>query len=239
MTEREVQHMVVDALHAIGNGIPARFYLVGPDDAHFEQRNNCDCYNERYHQVDSDSDWEVFQCIIEGSLHCYEEGIEDDANAQGGQQHGQEILLCRVDSCALGLIAFAQILQISINNHNAVVDNHSKHNNKCCQRDNVELNASKVHNGYRNKGAQGYSDCRHNRRTKWEQHHHHKNDNEHGDEQVAQEVGNANAHHLRLVGYSSHIDIARELVLPVIVKYLLHIATILKHIVAWSHLHRQ
>ena len=85
---------------------------------------------------------------MEHTLHRDEEGVENGTDADSSQQHRHKILLGRVDGRFLGLIAFAEILQIAVDDHDGIVDHHSQHHNQCCQRHDVQFDAGHIHNGY-------------------------------------------------------------------------------------------
>ena len=81
MTEGNAEHTVISALHPVGDGIAAGTHLVGLNDFHLKEGNDSHGKEEGYHQVDGDGDGKVFQCVMEGSFHCQQQGVEDDADA--------------------------------------------------------------------------------------------------------------------------------------------------------------
>ena len=127
MSKGEVEHLVVCALHPLGNFITIRTHFFRLDDASLEERDDCDRQHQRHHEVDGNGNREVLQTVVEHTFHRDEERIEDSTDADGSQQHRHKILTRRFDGGIKGFEAFAQILQIAVDDHNRVIDNHSQH----------------------------------------------------------------------------------------------------------------
>ena len=176
---------------------------------------------------------------MEHTLHRDEERIEDGTDADGSQEHGHKILAGRLYGGIKGLKAFAQILQIAIDDHDRVIDNHSQHHNQCRQRHDIQFDTHHIHHRHTHKGAQRDGDGRHDGRTDGEQNHHHQDNDGHRDEQIAQEVAHALCHHLGFISYAGHIHVLGQFVLTEIFQHLIHLLTILHHVITRRHLHRQ
>ena len=234
-----VEHLVVCTLHPLGDGVSVSTNLIGSDDASLEERNDCNSQHQRYHQVDGNGDGEVLQTVMEHALHRDEEGVEDGADANGGQHHRHEILLSRLDGGIVGLETLIEVFQITIDHHNRVVDNHSQYHDQGRERDNVQFDTHHIHEGYTHKCAQRNGDGCHNSRSDGEEHHHHEDNDQHGNQQIAQEVAYTLHHHLGLIRNAGHLHILGQLVLAEVIQHLIHLLAIFHHIVAWCHLHRQ
>ena len=239
MAERPVEGLVVGALYPLRNGIASSTHLAGLDDLDLEEGDDRHSKQQRYHQVDGDGPGEVFQRIEEHALHCEEEGEEDGADTDGGEHHRHEVLLGGVDGRLFGLIAFVQVFQIAVDDHDRVVDNHSQHHNQRRKSDDVQFDACYKHDRHRYERAQRYGNGCDDGRSQGEEYHHHQDNDDHGDEKVAQEVGHTQAHHLRLVGYARHFHVGWQLVLTEVVEHLVYRLTILYHVIAWCHFHRK
>ena len=156
--EGELEDVIVGLLYPLCDGISIGFYLVGADNLHLEERDNRDGKDERHHQVDGNGDGEIHQTIMENALHRKEEGVEDGADADGGQHHRHEVLLGRPKCCFVGFQSFAEILQVAIDDNDAVVDNHSQHYNKRGQSYDVEFNTHHIHDCHRYESTERDSD---------------------------------------------------------------------------------
>ena len=176
---------------------------------------------------------------MEHTFHGEQEWEEYGADTHRGQHHRHEILACRLQGCDLWLIALAEVFQVAVDDHDAVVYNHAQHNNQGCQRDNVELDAHQIHDGHRDKRAQRDGDGSNDGRPQRKQHHHDKDDDRHGDEKVAQERADAELHHLGLVGDARDIDVVGQLFCAELIEHAVHLIAILHHIVSRRHLHRE
>ena len=238
-TEGEVEHLVVSALYPLRDGIAVCLHGAWLDDTRLEERNDAHSQSQRHHQVDGDRDGEVLKCIVEHTLHRDEVGVEDGTDTDGGEHHRHEVLLGRVDGCTLRLVALAQVLQIAVDDHDGVVDNHSQHHDEGCEGDDIQFDAHHIHDRHRDKRTQGYGDRGHDGRAQGEEHHHDEDDDDHGNDQVAQEGGDTERHDLRLVSDTRDLHVAGQLVLAEIVEHTVDVSAILHHVVAWRHLHRQ
>ena len=226
-------------LHPFGDFITIGTYFVGLDDARFEEWDYRYSQYQRHHQVDGNRDGKVLQTVVEHTLHRDEERIENGTDADSGQEHGHKILAGRLYGGIKGLEAFAQILQIAINDHNRVIYYHSQHHNQCRQCHDVQFDTHHIHHCHTHKGAQRDGDSCHDGRTDGKQYHHHQDNDSHRNEQVAQEVAHALRHHLGLISYAGDIHVVGQFVLSEIFQYLIHLLTVLHHVITWRHLHRQ
>ena len=150
---------------------------------------------------------------MERTLQGDEEGVEDGADTDGGQQHRQEVLTARLDGSIVWLETFAKIFQIAVNHHNRIIYNHSQHHDQSRQRHDVQFDAHHIHHRHTHKGAQRDGDGCHDGRTDGEQHHHHQNNNQHRYQQVAQKIADTHCYHFGLVGDAGHLHILWHFVL--------------------------
>ena len=125
MSKGEIEHLIVCALYPFCYRVAIGANLIGLDDTCLKERNNRYSQHQRHHKVDGNGDGEILKTIVEHALHRNEERIENGTDTDGGQQHGHEVLTSRLDGGIKRFKTFAKIFQISIDNHNRVVDNHS------------------------------------------------------------------------------------------------------------------
>ena len=176
---------------------------------------------------------------MEHALHRQQERIEDGTDAQRGQHHRHEVLARRFDGGIFRGIALAEIFQIAVDDHDGVVDNHAQHHDECRQCHYVQLNARHIHDSHRYKGAEWDGDTGHNGRAQGEEHHHDENDDDHRDNEVAQEVADAQCHHLWLVGNAGDGDVVGQLLSRKATEHTFYFLAVLHHVVARRHFHRQ
>ena len=236
--KRLCENAVIEALHAVCEPLPIGFLLRHTDNPHTQIGDNGDRQQQRYHEVDGDSPGEVLQRIVEGPFERDEERIEDGADADRGKHHRHEILRYRLHGGLFRLDALAHIFQIAVNDHDGVIDYHSKHHDESCQRDDVQGDVGEIHECHRDERAQRNGDGSHDGRPQREEYHHHEDDDHHRKQQIAQEVADAIAHHLRLISNARQRDIVGQLVLPEVVEHAVHIDAVGHDVVARRHLER-
>ena len=171
-------------LHAVGEAL-ALLGLGHPDNLHTQERYHGNSDGQRDHKVNGDSPWEVAYGIKEGAAEGQQEREEYGADAHCGQRHGHEILLHRVDGRVFRPLTLTHVFEITIDDHDAVVDNHTQYHNQAGQRNNVKRYVCKIHEGHADKCAQRYGNGCHDSRAKGEEHHHNENDDSHRQQQVA------------------------------------------------------
>ena len=240
MAEGPAKDAVIGVLHMVGDVLPAFSLGLGHvDDFDTEEGDDGHGDEQRHHQVDGDGPGEVLEGVEEGPLEGEQERIEDGADADGGQHHGHEILGYRHGGGLLRRHALVDVLQIAVDDDDAVVDNHAEHDDETSQGDNVQLNARHIHDAHADEGAQGYGDGSDDGRAQGEEHHHDQDDDGHGDEQVAQEVAHTLAHHLWLVGYAGDVHIVGQHVAAIVVEHAVNVFAILHDVVPRGHLKRE
>ena len=234
------QNAPVEALHAVGEAA-VRGVLPGRtgDDEHLEEGNHHHGQQQRYHQVDGNRPREVGDEVAHDALHGEEDGVEDDADAEGGQQQRGEELAGALDGRIPARIAPSEVVEVAVDDHNRVVDNHAQHDNQRGERHRVERDAAGVHQPHGDEGREGDGDGCHDGRAPREEEHHHHDDDGHGDEQVAQERRDGVADDLRLVGDARHVDVRRKHLLGERVEHLVDLAPVLHDVVSVAHLHRE
>ena len=145
----------------------------------------------------------------------------------------------RHNGCLLGFDAFAGIFQIAVDDHDGVIDDHSEHHDEACQRDDVQRDVGKVHDGHGDERAERNGDGSDDGRPQGEEHHHDEDDDCHGQQQVAQEVANAVADDLWLVGNACQGDVVGQLGVAELVEHTINIVAISHDVVARDHLQRE
>ena len=240
MAEVPCQGSVVPVLHPVGDvALAGNLLLHLAYDGHVEQGYDDRRHHQGNHQVDGDGRGEDPYGISGLALQGEEYGEEDGADAYRGQKHGPEILLHALYGCLHAAHAASQILQIAVYDHDAVVHNHAQHHDEACQGDDVQFYAHGIHDTRADEGGQGYGEGCHHGASDGEEHYHYGHDDDHGDEQVAQEVAHAGSHHLGLVGDAAHLHVLGQAVLAELVQYLVHLLAEHDYVVALQHFQRQ
>ena len=139
VTERPLQSLKVIELYTFGYAAFARFPLLHLlDETHVKSWNDAGCYDEAYHQANGDGGREVADNVASFACHREENRVEDSTDANGSQKHRHEVLLDRHDGCFLPVHAIAKVLEVSIDDDNAIIHYHAKHNDERGKRDDVK-----------------------------------------------------------------------------------------------------
>ena len=184
-TEGNLEYTVVSALYPFRDSIAVGLDRPWFDDTRLKERNNAHSQCQRYHEVDGDGDGEILQTVVEHAFHRDKEGVENGTDTDGGEHHRHEVLFRRVDGCTFRLVALVQVFKIAVDDHDRVVDDHSKHYDKGREGDDIQFDTYHIHDRYRDKRTQGNGDCCHDGRTHGEEYHHDEDDDNHGNNQVA------------------------------------------------------
>ena len=135
--------------------------------------------------------------------------------------------------------AHAEIFQIAVNHHDAVVHNHAQYHNEARQCDSVQWNVHGIHNAYGNECAKRNGDGCDNGASKGEENHHHQYDDGHGDYKVTQEVIYRLAHHLRQVCNAAHLHVFWDIVCTELIQHFVHFLSIGYNVVSGAHFQRE
>ena len=91
-------------------------------------------------------------------------------------------------------------LQIGVDNHNGVVDNHTQCHNQGSQRHRVQLDVEHIEQAQRYKDGDGHRTGSHSSYAERHDEHHHKDHRADGYHQFVEEVIDRVVHHLGLIG---------------------------------------
>ena len=175
--------------------------------------------------------------IAQRSLDDARHREEHAGDGSRGDEHGHEEFLGTAHGGIEGLVALAQLVDVTVDIDDGVVDNHAEYDNQGGQSHCIQLNAKKIHQPDAHGCADRQARTGDEGGTDGEEQQHDRDDDDHGDKEVAQERVDRLLHHFGLVGDTVELDAVRQRLLE-LGKHFIHFSSVGDNIVSLAHLYR-
>lgn len=192
--------------------------------------------HEGGHQGDGDGPREVAQEVEELPAHGHEQGEEDDADAEGGEEDGTEVVFGAGHGGVPPGHASVEVVEVGVDDDDGVVDDHPEHDDQGGEGHGVQGNAADVHDADGDEDADGDGGGGDNGGAEGEEDHHHENHYDDGNHQVAHEGGDGLVDDFRLVGDALDLNVGGQFLLEGGEDFVDFLA-VLNDVVAFAHLH--
>ena len=242
MAEIPCQGFFVDVLHMVCKVLFPLFLASAAgflDESHLEDGHYAHGQHQADHQVNGHAEGENLDDIAGLARHGEDNGVEDGADADGGQQHGHEILFHTLNGGLVPFHAFSKIFEITVDDHDGVVDNHSQHHDEACQRHDVERDVAGIHQADGDEGAERHNGGGDDSRTPGKENQHDDEDDEHRLHQIHHKFRYAVAHYLWEVGDGVEMYVVGDLPVAVFLYDSVDVLSVLYDVVSLGHLHAE
>ena len=115
--------------------------------------------NHRGEEHDRDGPGEREQEVVELSRHDDEEGEEGHRDTQRGGKDGFQEVYGGINRSLPARLSLSHHLQIGVDNHDGVVDNHTQRHNQGGQRHRIQLDVEHIEQTERYKDGDGHCTC--------------------------------------------------------------------------------